>query len=666
MLKTLSSPKPLSSNPAPAPGTRPPTGRRRALPALCAGAALLALVGAGLVWRSGRRAAVAPAPTGVLALQPTEARLLAEAAREPTTPRPYLELAEEYAATGRPASGFWACGEAAARAPGDPAIRLKLAALGGQLGQPQSAETTLRAVLAGGGATAAQARLDLADLLLATGRPTEALAILREAGPEADVARGRAHEAAGHTAAAADSYRRAVAEGSAEACERLARLELAIGHLKAAQEAMRSLSRLRAPQPEDLLLVAAIRSAAGTPRELDVAAARLRRCIELRPRSAEAHYQAGLLLLVKKGPPAGAVVAPRRVFDLRQGNRAAAALELLRAVKLDPNHAEARRAMADVLQAMGQTARARLERAAYFELKDQPDRAVTELRRAGASRLPDDRQRTLMLVRLTSDLRQVAVAVKEAQAGLQRHPGDPQLMLQLGLLYQPGEWRAPLEQLCREWMAREPASGMPYWLLGRQAVSDVRVDDAIRLLTTACAKEPERSDFCSSLALAYLVVPTPENYARARPWLEKAVALNPRAPGPHQHLGRVLEHAGDLEGARRQYLQSLDLQPAQTTVLNSLAQLSTRLGRREVASLFTELARAEEERTRERRRLVRLAQEQPADPAPRLALARLLLRNGQLTAARNQLERAAELRPAAAPARKALAEVNRLLRVKTS
>src|SRR5207302_1947203 len=120
--------------------------------------------------------------------------------------------------------------------------------------------------------------------------------------------------------------------------------ELASGHLPAAQEAVRALERLRAARPSDMLLIAAIHAAAGTPWELDTALNRLNLCLQLQPGSAEAHYQAALLFL-------------------RKGDRAAAAAQLETAAQLDPNRAEARGRLADLLQAMGQTARAHQERA---------------------------------------------------------------------------------------------------------------------------------------------------------------------------------------------------------------------------------------------------------------------------------------------------------------
>jgi Flp pilus assembly protein TadD len=212
-------------------------------------------------------------------------------------------------------------------------------------------------------------------------------------------------------------------------------------------------------------------------------------------------------------------------------------------------------------------------------------------------------------------------------------------------------------------MVRDPASGMPYWLLGRLDISQSRTDEGLDLLRKACALEPSRVNFCTSLGAAYFGVATPASLRQARTWLEKALELNPRLPDPHWYLGRVLEQGGDPQGARRQYLQSLDLQPGQTGVYNNLLRVSARLSRPEAVRLFAELVRSEEARTRERKRLERAVRARPADGAVRIELARFLIGNGQLAAGRNQLERAAEGGASSTLARRRLAEVNRLLAV---
>jgi Tfp pilus assembly protein PilF len=406
------------------------------------------------------------------------------------------------------------------------------------------------------------------------------------------------------------------------------------------------LELLGAARPEDLLLATRVDAAIGTQRELDAAADALSRYLQIRPRDAEARYQAGLLFL-------------------RKGDRAAARDQFERAVSLDAHHALAHARLADLLQAAGQPDRAYRERAAYYELTDQPDRALAELKRATGAGDPADLESSQMAARTAAELQQLPAAVKEAENGLKRHPGDPGLMLQIGLLYQMAGSRAALEQLCRDWQARQPDSGLPYWLLGRRAMSDAREEDAIRLFQTACAKEPNQADLCADLGGAYLKAPTPGSMEQARVWLEKAVSLNARSDAAHLLLGQALERAGRLEEARRQYLDSLDVAPVQATVLSHVAQVSFRMREPAVARLFTTLAQAEEVRARQRQPLSRHVRDHPEDAGGRVQFARFLIENGQLEPARNQLTRAAESGPAAPQARAILSLVERCLRVQS-
>src|SRR5262249_14376248 len=161
-------------------------------------------------------------------------------------------------------------------------------------------------------------------------------------------------------------------------------------------------------------------------------------------------------------------------------------------------------------------------------------------------------------------------------------------------------------------------------------------EEAIGFLQKACALEPGKAEFCAALGSAYLVQATPAGMRQARVWLEKAVALNPASPAPHRYLGRILEQAGDLEGAGRQYLQSLDLQPDQTGVYSNLLRIASRLNRPQTARLYAEIVRSEQERTRERKRLQRRVWARPDDGAARIELARLLIHEGQLAPAKNQ------------------------------
>ena len=97
-----------------------------------------------------------------------------------------------------------------------------------------------------------------------------------------------------------------------------------------------------------------------------------------------------------------------------------------------------------------------------------------------------------------------------------------------------------------------------------------------------------------------------------------------------------------------------------------MLRVSARLNRPDAVRLFADLARSGQALTRERKALERRVRARSGDGAVRIELARLLIRNGQLAAGRNQLERAAEGGASSTLARRLLAEVNRLLAVQAA
>jgi Flp pilus assembly protein TadD len=209
---------------------------------------------------------------------------------------------------------------------------------------------------------------------------------------------------------------------------------------------------------------------------------------------------------------------------------------------------------------------------------------------------------------------------------------------------------------------RYPASGEPAWFRGRRAVVEARTPDAIRQFEIAVAREPRRAIFCAELSNAYATVPTDDNLRRALPWMQKAVALNPNDASFRRRLGEMLARTGQPEAAREELLRSLDIEPAQTSALNSLLQLCATLQRPSHAQLIGTLLRSLQPRLRDAQRLQRQVRDHPNDAAARTAFARALARNGRIVEARNQWERAAEA-PDQAAARRALKDVDRLLQV---
>ena len=127
-------------------------------------------------------------------------------------------------------------------------------------------------------------------------------------------------------------------------------------------------------------------------------------------------------------------------------------------------------------------------------------------------------------------------------------------------------------------------------------------------------------------------------------------------------LGLVLQQLGDLEGARHAFLRALDRDSDRLDAYAGLMAVARRLGQPRVAAFLAGIERD----ARDRQRVETAARQDlsvhPRDAGAQEALARALLRRGELAEARNHLEIAAE-QPGGAAARPLLRRVERLLSV---
>jgi Flp pilus assembly protein TadD len=199
--------------------------------------------------------------------------------------------------------------------------------------------------------------------------------------------------------------------------------------------------------------------------------------------------------------------------------------------------------------------------------------------------------------------------------------------------------------LCAEWRRFQPEAAEPIWIQGKVAVADHRLDEGIRLLAEAAAKEPARAEFAYELGEALARRPSPENLRRALEPLGRAVSLEPNRPRYRYQLAVVLDRLGEREGARRQLLRVLDQDPASVPAINSLVRVAQALGQPDQARFWAAMAPEIETGARDEEDLRRRLGRQPGDADAEAALARLLIRRGALVQARDHLARARRLRP---------------------
>lgn len=74
------------------------------------------------------------------------------------------------------------------------------------------------------------------------------------------------------------------------------------------------------------------------------------------------------------------------------------------------------------------------------------------------------------------------------------------------------------------------------------------------------------------------------NYADAQTWYQKAIALDPAYPTPHNDLGVVFEQQSRLKEAEAEYQKALALNPTYLEAHANLAMLYERMGEREKAT----------------------------------------------------------------------------------
>jgi Flp pilus assembly protein TadD len=623
--------------------------------------AALTVVALGVLWgaigawwfylRHAHRAVVSTAASASLlpdAPSPEERSLLRSvAAARPGDPIPARGLGAFYQAAGRPFGALWAYSLAVHARESDTAATLGLAqALEAGLFH-DAAAARLRSVLAREPGQR-EARERLAELYVRTGRPEEALRVVRGAGvmagtTEGALLEGRALEAIGDARSAERAYRRAARPPEdARPWHRLGLLAIAQGRLDGARQALTRARALDPGDPRVLVDLGRVLALTGDPADRRAAMGLFREAVRGRP-YAPAYYQSGLLLA-------------------REGALAQAAEGFARATVADPDFADAYRELAVVLDRMGRRAEAHRQRALYYSVKDLRALSLREyLRMAEAD--PSGPDGLLMASDTAFKMIQNVRAAELATRAWERYPGSRQARGHLAALwFVIHRWKSASD-LCRTWLREDPDAVEPRWVLGRVAVGERRFDEGIWLYEQALARDPENAGYLETLSAALVDAPGEEKVPRAVATLSRLVTVAPENAEARHRLGVALMRSGRLEEAERQMLRSLDLDPNRSETYSLLVQLAARRREPGAARAFGSLVRAVEERLREELMLWRATWDRPEDPNGYLALARFLVRTGEIRKAESQLEQALALRPHWREAEAELARVRRLRQV---
>jgi tetratricopeptide (TPR) repeat protein len=634
-------------------------------------------LGAGMwaMHRRGRpepvRSPAPPAPASPIPLSPAEDALRTALARLPDDPVAHLGLARYLLEQHRPAEALWHFRWVLDRRPADADGAVGLARALAQIGLPAEAIRLLKSSsITRRGARVPAKRVDgrpssaghengtntqyairnteysraLAEVVLSTARPAEALAVLNGPGlapsAPAQMLLGDARFAAGDSAGAKAAYQRAVElepEGAA-GYDRLGRLALAASDWKAAQ-AVYSAARERDP------------GATGYGYRLGQAlwGAGDRQ-------GAEQLWETMTTTVPDYAPAQLALGQAGR----RRKDWAGAATHLMAAVKSDPASKEAQFALAAVMEAQGDPASACYQRGFFSLETDRPHLAVVEFRRLMAL-APDRVNGPLMTSLAYIKMQRLDLAAAAAQRGLARHPNDPSLLARLGLLYAINHNGALAQRLCEQWLKRDPNASDAAALLGRIARENQRLPEAQRFGEQALAQDPGSASNCFELSKTLAALPGPENAGRALDLAQRAAALGPGDADHWYQLGLLLRGAGRPEEAAGALLRALDRNSGSTPSCSMLVQIAAQERRPASAQFFAGLVTALEERGRVTDAFWRTVYSHPADPTAHERLAAHQLATGDLLHASYQLEQLAELRPADRAAASELALVHRIL-----
>jgi tetratricopeptide (TPR) repeat protein len=576
----------------------------------------------------------------------TERQLLEAIARDPRNAGAHARLGSHYLAVDRPFEALWELQEGGALGPNDPAFLLGRVDALAAARLPETAIAELRVLLERHPEHPEISRR-LADLSLAVGQPERAVAVLRavpepDRSPEALLLLARSYHSLRRYKEAERALQQArrLQPDAWEPAYHLGHLYLDRGDVSRAEAAFLAASTAAPdrPEPHHGLGLAFLQR-----RDPSRAEAAFRAAIERAPAYGPAHRELGRLLL-----------------DHRQYREAGD--HFLQAIR-GGRDVEACARMAEALAAVGRRVEAQYYWGLYYTRKDLRPRAAAAFRQMAA--LDRDRTEAVLLltetyIRMNQEHRGIGIV----KAALKRHPRDPALYERLATLYVATIDRPGAARACREWLRQDPNAAAAHWILGRVTIETPRVEEGMRALEEAVAREPGNPEFAYTLASALLRRPSPESRQRALRLLEEAIRQAPDVARYRNQLGLTLRQQGDLEGARRQFLRSLDLDPHQPPVYTNLVALAGALRRPHQVRFWAPLVRAVEDRTREELRLWRAVWDRPQDADACYRLAQFLVRTGEPVKAESQLDEALRLRPGWPEARAMRERVSGIVRAR--
>jgi tetratricopeptide (TPR) repeat protein len=319
------------------------------------------------------------------------------------------------------------------------------------------------------------------------------------------------------------------------------------------------------------------------------------------------------------------------------GKRSPALTHYSLATVADPTDAEPLAALSRALAAVGNRMDAHRFMGRYYDLKERPAEAVREYERMAAA-APASAEPAALVGQVYLRTRQNGRAMAVTDTALKRHPDDESLLERRAVLsINSGDW-GTARQMLQRWMTAQPKASLPLWLMGRCALGELKLPEAVSWLEKAVAEEPHNAHYLGFLGGALLRSDAPQSRERAAKVLAEATELAPDEAEYQALYGQALQRLGQDEAARRAFLRALDADPLRVDAYLAVSQLARRLKRPAPGSLFAAAVRDVQQRASEETSLATHVWWQPNDLSGRLAFARYLCRTGQLARARDVLE----------------------------
>jgi tetratricopeptide (TPR) repeat protein len=166
-------------------------------------------------------------------------------------------------------------------------------------------------------------------------------------------------------------------------------------------------------------------------------------------------------------------------------------------------------------------------------------------------------------------------AIRVLEDATRRAPKDPEVLLDLAVLYEEEKSDDKAEETLRSVLQRDPGNHRALNHLGYfYAERGRKLDEAVSLIRDALKAEPKNWAYMDSFGWACFKL---GRYQEALEKLQEAITIQDD-PVLREHLGSVFEATGNKEKAREHWLRALELDPKRENLRGRIDKLNETAG----------------------------------------------------------------------------------------